>query len=67
MGLSIKRVKQKVFAYRIKSPLWAIASSILLVAAILVVLIHYGVHEQVLQLLKWFEAQGAWAPLLFIL
>ncbi|MCK4622687.1 MAG: TVP38/TMEM64 family protein [Desulfuromonadales bacterium] len=67
MSLSIKQVKQKVFAYRIKSPLWAIASSILLVAAILVVLIHYGVHEQVLQLLKWFEAQGAWAPLLFIL
>ncbi|MDZ7581671.1 MAG: TVP38/TMEM64 family protein [Deltaproteobacteria bacterium] len=39
----------------------------LFVAALLALLIHFGAHEQVLRLLKWFDAQGAWAPLLFIL
>ncbi|HEY0634906.1 MAG TPA: TVP38/TMEM64 family protein [Gammaproteobacteria bacterium] len=37
------------------------------VAAILAVLIYFGVDEQVIKLLQWFDAQGAWAPLLFIL
>ncbi|HEY9199174.1 MAG TPA: TVP38/TMEM64 family protein [Gammaproteobacteria bacterium] len=50
-----------------QSPLWGIAASILFVAALLAVLIHFGAHEQVLHLLRWFDAQGAWAPLLFIL
>lgn len=51
---------------RIHSPLWSIAAGILLVAAVLAVLVHFGVQEQVLRLLQWFDAQGAWAPLLFI-
>lgn len=52
---------------RPQSPLWGIAASILFVATLLAVLVWLGVHEQVLQLLQWFEAQGAWAPVLFIL
>ncbi len=49
------------------SPWWGIAGSILFVAAILAVLVLSGVHDQVLRLLRWFDAQGAWAALLFIL
>lgn len=52
---------------RLRSPLWGIAASILFVAAILGVLVHFGAHDQVLRLLRWFEAQGPWAPVLFIL
>lgn len=52
---------------RLQSPLWGIAASILIVAALLALLIHFGAHEHVLQLLTWFEAQDAWAPLLFVL
>lgn len=49
------------------SPLWGIAASVLFVAAVLALLIHFDVHARVLELLRWFEEQGAWAPLLFIL
>jgi uncharacterized membrane protein YdjX (TVP38/TMEM64 family) len=63
----IKQTALKRLGTRLQSPLWAIAASILFVAALLVPLIHFGAHEQVLRLLRWFEAQGAWAPLLFIL
>ncbi len=52
---------------RLQSPLWGIAASILIVAALLALLLHFGAHEQVLQLLTWFDAQGALAPLLFVL
>jgi uncharacterized membrane protein YdjX (TVP38/TMEM64 family) len=41
--------------------------SILLVAAIVALLVHFGASDQVLRLLLWFESQGAWAALLFIL
>ena len=50
-----------------RPPLWGLAASILFVAAVLGVLVYFDVHEQVIDLLQWFEAQGAWAPLLFIL
>lgn len=49
------------------SPVWNIAASVLFVAAVLGVLIYLDTHQQVLQLLEWVDAQGAWAPLLFIL
>ena len=52
---------------RLRSPLWGIAASILFVVALLGVLVYFDVHEEVVRLLQWFEAQGAWAPLLFIL
>lgn len=39
----------------------------LFVAAILAVLMYFGTHEQVIRLLEWVDAQGVWAPLLFIL
>ncbi|MGK2943575.1 MAG: TVP38/TMEM64 family protein [Desulfuromonadales bacterium] len=57
----------KRLGMHMQSPLWGVAASILFVAALLALLIHFGVHEQVLRLLMWFDAQGAWAPLLFIL
>lgn len=52
---------------RMTSPIWGIAASILFVALILAVLIRFGAHEQTLSLLRWFDAQGVWAPLLFVL
>lgn len=63
----MKQTPSKPTGRRIKSPLWGIVASVLFIAAILALLIHFGVHEQVLDLLQWFDAQGAWAPLLFIL
>lgn len=54
-------------ASRFRSPLWGIAASILFVAAILAVLVYFGAHEQILRLLEWFDDQGAWASLLFVL
>ncbi len=63
----MKRTLIQTLHHHFKSPLWGIAGSILFVAAILGGMIHFGVHEQVIRLLVWFDAQGAWAPLLFIL
>lgn len=57
----------KRLGIRMQSPLWSVAAGILFVAALLAVLIYFDAHEQVLRLLWWFDAQGAWAPLLFIL
>lgn len=54
-------------ASRLRSPLWGIAASILFVAALLAVLIHFGAHERILRLLAWFDEQGAWTSLLFVL
>lgn len=50
-----------------RSPLQSILGSVVIAAAILGVLLYFGVQEQILLLLNWFEAQGAWASLLFIL
>lgn len=41
--------------------------SMVFVAAVLGILLLFGIDEQVLSLLSWVEAQGAWAPMLFIL
>ncbi|WP_275099535.1 TVP38/TMEM64 family protein [Sedimenticola hydrogenitrophicus] len=51
----------------LKSPLWAMAGSILFVTLIVGALVYFGVHEQLLSLLQWVDAQGAWAATLFIL
>lgn len=50
-----------------QSPLVAIAVSMLFVALVLAVMVYFDAHEQLLQLLHWVDAQGAWAALLFIL
>jgi uncharacterized membrane protein YdjX (TVP38/TMEM64 family) len=63
----IDQTAQTRRAARSYSPLWAIAASILFVAAILGVLVYFGAHEAVLRLLRWFDAQGVWAPVWFIL
>lgn len=52
---------------RFKSPLWAMLASILFVAALVGALVYFNVHEQLLVLLRWVEAQGMWAATLFIL
>lgn len=44
-----------------------IVASIALVAVVLAILYALGIHHKVVDLLRWFDAQGAWAPLLFIL
>ncbi len=46
---------------------WGIIVSVLFFTAILGVLLLFGVDEQVLRLLTWLDAQGAWASLLFML
>ncbi len=51
---------------RTVSPLWAMATGILFVAAILGVLFYLGVHEQLVHLLRWIDAQEAWVAVLFI-
>lgn len=63
----MKQTALKRLSTRLQSPLWGIAASILFVAALLGLLIHFGAIDYVLRLLRWFDAQGAWAPLLFIL
>jgi uncharacterized membrane protein YdjX (TVP38/TMEM64 family) len=50
-----------------KSPIVGMLASIAFVGVILAVLYSLGIHEQVLVMLQWFEAQGAWAAVLFIL
>lgn len=52
---------------RAATPLLGIAASVLFITALLAVLIQLGVHEEVVGLLRWVDAQGLWAPLLFIL
>lgn len=51
----------------LRSPLVIMAASVLCVALILAALVATGVHERILVLLAWIEAQGAWAALLFVL
>lgn len=57
----------KRLGIHMQSSLWSVVASILFVVALLAILIYFDAHEQVLRLLKWFDAQGAWAPLLVIL
>lgn len=49
------------------SPVWFIAVSTLFVAAVLVMLMYFNAHYEVLRLLEWLDAQGALASLLFML
>lgn len=49
------------------SPVLGMLASITFVGVILAVLYSLGIHEQVVVMLQWFESQGAWAALLFIL
>lgn len=49
------------------SAAWGIIISVLFVAAVLGIMLLFGVDEQVLWLLAWFDAQGTWASLLCVL
>jgi uncharacterized membrane protein YdjX (TVP38/TMEM64 family) len=46
---------------------WGIAGSTLLVAGVLGLLLALGIDEEIVGLLRWLDAQGAWAALLFVL
>lgn len=50
-----------------KTPLLGIAAGMLFVGMILVVLVYFDVHEQLVELLEWIDAQGAMAAVFFIL
>ncbi len=49
------------------SPILGMLASIAFVGVILAILYALGIHERIVVMLQWFEAQGAWAALLFIL
>ena len=49
-----------------RSSLWAMVAGIAVVAAILGMLVHLGVHQQIVTMLRWFDDLGAWAGVLFI-
>jgi uncharacterized membrane protein YdjX (TVP38/TMEM64 family) len=51
----------------LRSPLWMMAASMLGLAAIVGLLVLFDVHEQLVRLLQWIDAQGAWAAVLFVL
>jgi uncharacterized membrane protein YdjX (TVP38/TMEM64 family) len=50
-----------------RSPIAGIVAAILFVALLLGLLVRSGGHEHILDLLRWVEMQGLWAPLFFIL
>ncbi|PLW82543.1 alkaline phosphatase [Kineobactrum sediminis] len=50
-----------------QSPLWVIVASVVFVTILLGILLYFGVHEWLLEVLAWVEAQGAWAAVLFVL
>ena len=49
-----------------KSPVLWMGGSIAAVGLIVGLLYAFGVHQQVVELLRWFDTQGAWAALLFV-
>jgi uncharacterized membrane protein YdjX (TVP38/TMEM64 family) len=49
------------------SPILGMVASIAFVGVVLAILYSLGIHQQVVGMLQWFEAQGTWAALLFIL
>lgn len=49
-----------------RSPLLAIAVSVLFVALLLALMVYFDLHQQLLELLRWVDTKGAWAALLFI-
>lgn len=61
-----RRYHQRSGRGPLASPWRGIAASVLFVAAVLAALVYFDMHDQVLRLLRWFDAQGAWAALLFV-
>jgi uncharacterized membrane protein YdjX (TVP38/TMEM64 family) len=62
-----KTASAKAQPYRKGPLLLGMISSLLFVAVVLSLLLYFDVHKQVLQLLVWFQLQGDWAPVLFVL
>ncbi|MDY0282217.1 MAG: TVP38/TMEM64 family protein [Salinivirgaceae bacterium] len=51
----------------LKRPLLGIAAGIVFVGLVLAVLVYFDLHEQLVELLEWIDAQGAMAAVYFIL
>lgn len=49
-----------------QSPFVVMAASLALVGVVVGLLYAFGVHQQVVELLRWFDRQGAWAALMFV-
>jgi len=64
--MSEKRA-QTFFGRLRRSPLAGIVAGVVIVAVLLGVLVRTGGHERIVDLLRWVEMQGLWAPLFFIL
>lgn len=62
-----KTPDQTLFRRMRRSPVTGIVAGALVVAVLLGLLVRTGGHEQILELLRWVEMQGLWAPLFFIL
>lgn len=62
--VSVSEPKQRASWSR--SPLLWMAGSIAGVGLIVGILYALGVHQQIVELLQWFDAQGAWAAVLFV-
>ncbi|MDL0431334.1 TVP38/TMEM64 family protein [Marinobacter sp. TBZ242] len=63
----MQEAKQERRAGWKRSPIVGMLASIAFVGVILAILYSMGIHERVVDMLQWFEAQGTWAALLFIL
>lgn len=60
-------VEDRHVMIRMTSTALSIIVGILFVALVIAVLTYFDVEQQVLRLLEWLDAQGAWTPVLFIL
>lgn len=50
-----------------QSAAWGMVASVLFVAALLGIMLLFGIDEQVVSLLNWLDVQGGWASVLFVL
>ncbi|MEC7376287.1 MAG: TVP38/TMEM64 family protein, partial [Pseudomonadota bacterium] len=48
------------------SPFLVMGGSLALVGIVVGLLYAFGVHQQVVELLRWFDRQGAWAAVMFV-
>lgn len=64
MGIGPKAITR---SHAARSPVLFVAGSVLFVSAILGILVHLDAHRELVHLLVWVDAQGMWAPGLFIL
>lgn len=54
-------------AKRAASPLLGLIASVVFVMLLLAILLYFGVHYYIIDLLHWVDAQGIWGPVLLVL